>query len=33
MELAYIYIVMSLLALIGIIWIQVKINRDKQGIL
>lgn len=33
MELAYIYIVMSLLALIGIIWIQVKINRDKRGIL
>ena len=33
MELVYIYAVMSLLALVGIIWLQIKMRKDKQGIL
>ena len=33
MELVYIYAVMSLLALVGIIWLQIKMRKDKRGIL
>ena len=33
MELVYIYAVMSLLALVGIIWLQIKMRKDKPGIL
>jgi hypothetical protein len=33
MELVYIYLGMSLIALVGIIWIQIKMNREKRGIL
>ena len=31
MELVYIYAVMSLLALVGIIWLQIKMRKDKRG--
>ena len=33
MELVYIYAVMSLLALVVIIWLQIKMRKDKRGIL
>ena len=33
MELVYIYSIMSLLALVGIIWLQIKMRKDKRGIL
>ena len=33
MELVYIYLGMSFFALIGIIWIQIKLNRDRRRIL
>ena len=33
MELVYIYAVMSLLALVGIIWLQIMMRKDKRGIL
>ena len=33
MELVYIYSIMSLLALLGIIWLQIKMRKDKRGIL
>ena len=33
MELVYIYLIMSLLALVGIIWLQIKMRKDKRGIL
>jgi hypothetical protein len=33
MELVYIYAVMSLLALVGIIWLQIKMRKDKRSIL
>ena len=33
MELVYIYAVMSLLALVGIIWLQINMRKDKRGIL
>ena len=33
MELVYIYAVMSLMALVGIIWLQIKMRKDKRRIL
>ena len=33
MELVYIYAVMSLLALVGIIWLQIKMRKDKRVVL
>jgi hypothetical protein len=33
MELVFIYSIMSLLALVGIIWLQIKMRKDKRGVL
>ena len=33
MELVYIYSAISVLALVGIIWLQIKMRKDRRGIL
>ena len=32
MELVYLYLVMSLFALIGIIWLKIKMRKDERGV-